>query len=699
MNLKIDFFEYCEIIEKLNVWMAEYENGTPLVSDVVYDEEYNKLKMFERANPSEIEPNSPTQKVGAATKSSDGFEKVTHDHPMLSIANSMSPEELNDWSKDKQSKGCAQQTLEFKIDGLALALKYEDGSLVDAVTRGNGAVGDRVYANALQIDDIPKTIPTKDPVEIRGECVWLKDDFNRYNEKLEAMGKEPMSNPRNGAAGTMKSKDPKEVAERKLSFVAYSIVGESPVVDGHLHSEDLEWLKAAGFIISEYYICNSPDKVVAGAAYMEKKRHSLPFLIDGLVIKVNDKNTYKRLGGTAKTPHCYTALKFPPEEKKTKLLGIEHSYGRTGAVTPVAILEEIELALTKVRRASLHNWDMAEYLGCHVGCHVIVRKAGEIIPEIVKVVEVGRSKDDYEKTMYANADFGELYVELSEANPDMDFYRRPTVCEHCGSTLCNDTNRDGDNLVAWVCPNSACSVKQFKQIVKFVAKEAMNIMGVGESLIEAMLSKGLIHNVADLYKVTKDDLLTLDSVKERSAEKVIDAINESRKAYLNNLLAGIGIPNLGKTMSGPIAEKYVTLEALSKATVAGIESISGIGHELAESVVEWFQNPANMEIAQYFIDNKIASEAKPSMKKSDKLTGLTLIMTGKCDGLGRGEFKDLVAEHGGKLASGISKNVTHVILGSPESVGPKKMKDIHSLQSNGIDIKTITEYEFLDMVR
>lgn len=696
MNLKIDFFEYCEIIEKLNVWMAEYENGTPLVSDVVYDEEYNKLKMFERANPSEIEPNSPTQKIGAATKSSDGFEKVTHDHPMLSIANSMSPEELNDWSKDKQSKGCAQQTLEFKIDGLALALKYEDGSLVDAVTRGNGAVGDRVYANALQIDDIPKTIPTKDPVEIRGECVWLKDDFNRYNEKLEAMGKEPMSNPRNGAAGTMKSKDPKEVAERKLSFVAYSIVGESPVVDGHLHSEDLEWLKAAGFIISEYYICNSPDKVVAGAAYMEKKRHSLPFLIDGLVIKVNDKNTYKRLGGTAKTPHCYTALKFPPEEKKTKLLGIEHSYGRTGAVTPVAILEEIELALTKVRRASLHNWDMAEYLGCHVGCHVIVRKAGEIIPEIVKVVEVGRSKDDYEKTMYANADFGELYVELSEANPDMDFYRRPTVCEHCGSTLCNDTNRDGEKLVVWVCPNSACSVKQFKQIVKFVAKEAMNIMGVGESLIEAMLSKGLIHNVADLYKVTKDDLLTLDSVKERSAEKAIDAINESRKAYLNNLLAGIGIPNLGKTMSGPIAEKYVTLEALSKATVAGIESISGIGHELAESVVEWFQNPANMEIAQYFIDNKIASEAKPSMKKSDKLTGLTLIMTGTFDDLSRGDFKDLVAEHGGTLASGISKNVNYVLMG--DGAGPAKVKKINDLQQSGVDIKVIGSQDFLKML-
>lgn len=695
MSQTIDFFEYCDLIPQLNDWTKAYETGTPIVSDVVYDVEYRKLKQFEIEHPNEIEADSPTQNVGSTTTG----DKVTHLFPMLSIVNSMSPNELRKWSIDKDNKKCVEKTIEYKIDGLALALIYKTGLLVDAVTRGNGDVGDRVYANALQIDDIPKIIPsTKDRVEIRGECVWLKADFDAYNAKLEAMGKDLMSNPRNSAAGAMKSKDPKGVAERKLSFVAYNIMDGSSF---DTQSDDLNWLQSIGFIISEHFICPNTDKVIAGAKYMEPRRHSMPYLIDGLVIKVNDKTQYKRLGGTVKTPHYCTALKFPPEEKQTKLLGIEHSYGRTGAVTPVAILETIELALTKVSRASLHNWDLAEYLGVHVGCNVIVRKAGEIIPEIVKVVEIGITKDDYEKAMYNKYDIIDHVKtrEQFEKNNGIgvdDWYLRPTICEHCGSILQNHTNRGGDNLVSWVCPNPACPVKQFKQIVKFVGNTSMNIMGVGESLIEAMLSKGLIKNVSDLYKVSKDDLLTLDGVKERSAEKAIDAINESRDAYLNNLLAGLGIPNLGKTSSGPIADSFQTLEAVSKATVAQLESIDGIGNELAESIVEWFQNADNMTVAQFFIDNSIASEAKPSIVKSQKLKDLVFIMTGKFDDLGRGEFKDLVAENGGGLSSGITKKVNYVLMG--DGAGPAKSKKINELLSQGVDIKVIGSTEFRKML-
>jgi DNA ligase (NAD+) len=495
------------------------------------------------------------------------------------------------------------------------------------------------------------------------------------------------------------------VAERKLSFVAYRIVDGSQF---DKHSEDLAWLKSVGFITSEFYICPNTDKVIAGASFMKTNRHKMSFLIDGLVIKVNDKTQYKRLGGTSKTPHFCTALKFPPEEKQTKLLSIEHSYGRTGAVTPVAILETIELALTKVSRASLHNWDLAEYLGVHVGCNVIVRKAGEIIPEIVKVVETGRSKDDYEKWLYDNSstkqhkgftihDNSSTFRSTFElAYGVIDWYIRPFTCEHCGATLQNHTNRGGDNLTSWICPNSACTIKQFKQIVKFVGKESLNIMGVGESLIEAMLSKGLIKNAAGLFTVSKDDLLTLDGVKERSAEKAIDAINESRDAYLNNLLAGLGIPNLGKTSSGPIADSFQTLEAVSKATVAQLESIDGIGNELAESIVEWFQNADNMTMTQFFIDNSIASEAKPSIVKSQKLKDLVFIMTGKFDDLGRGEFKDLVAEHGGGLSSGITKKVNYVLMG--DGAGPAKSKKINELLSQGVDIKVIGSTEFRKML-
>lgn len=685
--------DYSRLITTLNMWGDKYAKGNPIVSDFVYDEEYKKLKAIELQYPDIIDANSPSQKV--ASDSSDGFKKVTHNLPMISIANSNSLDELNAWSTDKDSKGCQEKTIEFKMDGLAMSLHYRDGKLFEAVTRGDGKVGDSVFANILQVPNVPKTIPHTDPIEIRGEVVWLKEDFKKYNEYLESVGKELMSNPRNGASGTMKSKDPQEVADRKLHFVAYNIIDGSP---NDTHAQDLNYLRdVLGFNISEYYVCLNTAKVIAGAEYMEKKRYSLPYHIDGLVIKVNDKSAYTRLGGTAKTPHFCTALKFPPEEKVTKLLYIEHSYGRTGAVTPVAVVEEVELALTKVNRASLHNWDMVDYLGLHEGCTVVIRKAGEIIPEIVKCPETGRTKDAYEKLVSAGGSLTDADFELKE-NPayfDFKFHVRPKTCMHCGSILRNDTNRSGDELVAWVCPNEACSVKQFKQIVKFVSKTAMNIMGVGESIIEAMLSAGLIHDIADMYTVTVDDLLKLDGVKQRSAEKVVDAIKDSKNAYLNQLLSGLGIPNLGQTMSGPISDKFKTLGAVSVATVAELESIDGVGHDLAESIVEWFGK--NQVLVAKIIANGIALNAKPSRVKNDKLKGLTFIMTGTFDKLGRDDFKDMVIENGGSIASSITKSVSHVLLGS--SAGPVKIQKITELKSKGFDIKVIEDSdEFLRML-
>jgi DNA ligase (NAD+) len=692
-NATIDLFEYLDLVVKLNSWGDSYATGNPVVSDFVYDTEYKKVKQFELLNPDLIDPKSPTKSV--ASDSVDGFKKVTHDLPMISIANSNSPDELRAWSIDKDDKGCTEKTIEFKMDGLALSLKYENGNLVDSVTRGDGKVGDSVFANALQIPTIPNAIPNTDPIEIRGEVVWLKEDFIKYNETLELLGKELMSNPRNGAAGTMKSKDPQEVADRKLTFIAYNITNGSPC---DKHSEDLEYLKTLGFTISEYYVCPTTDKVIAGASYMEKKRYSLPYHIDGEVIKVNDKSAYKRLGGTSKTPHFCTALKFPPEEKDTVPKEVEHSYGRTGAVTPVAIVNEVELAMTKVRRASLHNWDLLEYLGMFEGCTVVIRKAGEIIPEIVRVVETGRTKDEYERDMSAGFDVKGCIESLHNdpKHAGKKWYLRPTTCKHCGSTLCQDTNRSGDNLVAWVCPNEACSVKQFRQIVKFVSKTSMNIMGVGESIIESMLSAGLIHDIADLYTVTVDDLLKLDGVKQRSAEKVIDAIKDSKNAYLNQLLSGLGIPNLGQTMSAPIADKFKTLDAVTKASVSELESIDGVGHDLAESIVEWLAN--HVGVISKLISYEVALNAKPSRVKNDKLKGLTLIMTGTFEKLSRDDFKDMVIENGGSIASSITKTVSIVLLG--ENAGPAKVKKIDELKSKGFDIKVVEDSdEFLRMIK
>lgn len=687
----IDFFEYSDLCVDVTKWAKAYDDGDPIVTDPVYDDAYKKLKQFELANPGMIDKNSPTQ--GIVAGSTDGFPKRTHEVPMISIANSMNHDELRDFCNDKTKKGCEEKVIEFKIDGAALGLMYDDGELQDAITRGDGVTGDSVYANALQIPAIPKKISTKHKVEIRGECVWMKDKFQAHNDKMEKVGGKIMSNPRNGAAGTLKSKDPQEVADRGLSFIAYSVVQGS---ENDKHDEDMEYLKKEGFLLSEYYICPNTDKVIKGAVYMEKQRHTLPYLIDGLVIKVNDKTAYKRLGGTSKTPHAFTALKFPPEEKYTKLLDIEHSYGRSGAVTPVAIVQEVELALTKVRRASLHNWDIAEYLGVHVGCEVLIRKAGEIIPEIVSVKGIdNRSKDDYEVALSKGEDITASAIDLRESQEDLEFYIRPKKCAHCDSTLKNGTNRSGDSLVAWICSNPGCSVKQFKNIVKFVSKSAMNIMGVGESVIEGLLSKGYIKNITDLYKITKKELLTLDSFGERAADKFLAAVKNSRNNYMNQFLAGVGIPNLGKTASGILAEHFQDLETFHQAQKDELASIPGIGNELAETITDFRKDGGNRYLFRWFIDNNICTQAKPVKKSSDKLKDLVLIMTGKCE-LDRGEFKDIVAENGGKLSSGISSKVNYVIAG--DGAGPSKLKKIDDLQKKGNDIKVITDKEFLKMV-
>ena len=693
----IDFFEYTDLIETLNDWNKSYAKGKPVVSDTVYDVEYKKLKSFELSNPAMIDSDSPTQKVVDVT---GGFAKVDHEVPMLSIANSMGLDELRTWSENTVAKKCSKQTIEFKIDGLALSLTYKDGQLSEAVTRGNGKTGDSVYANALRIDDIPKTIPQQGKVEIRGEVVWLKDDFDAYNKKLESLGKELMSNPRNGAAGTMKSKDPQEVADRILSFVGYNITQGS---ENDLHSEDLKQLTNWGFIVSEHFLCPNPDKIISGAVYMEKKRYSLPYLIDGLVIKVNDKTQYNRLGGSSKTPHFCTALKFPPEEKVTRLLDIEHSYGRSGAVTPVAIVEEVELALTKVRRASLHNWDMAEYLGAFKGCSVKIRKAGEIIPEIVEVVEIGRTKDDYEKALYNKVNIPvdtqtAKYEYQDTANDLIEWYERPRECTHCNTALTHETNRSGDELIAWICPNSQCSVKQFKNIVRFVSKEAMNMMGVGESLVESLLSAGLIKTYVDLFTLTLDDLLSLDGVKERSAKNALKSIEQSKENYLDKLLVGLGITGLGRSSSGPIAEKCKTFDGFCEATESELSSIDGVGDDLVANILEWTSNAVNKDITNPIKELGIALNAKPNLKKSDLLEGKVLIMTGKSDDIGRDEFKKLVIEHGGLLSSTISKKVTHVIMGE-SGVGPSKLTKINELESNGINIKTISAHDFLVMIQ
>ena len=678
----IDFFKYAELVETLNDWGKAYAIGNPVVSDFVYDEEYKKLKLFELHNMDMIDKDSPTQKI--ASDSVDGFQKVAHEIAMISIANSNGIDELESWAIAKQKY--LPFTLEFKIDGLALSLKYDKGMLTDAITRGDGAKGDRVLANALRIANIPKTIPILNKVEIRGEVVWCKDDFQVYQDYLESIGKPLMSNPRNGASGTMKSKDPQDVADRKLTFIAYSFVDGS---ENNLHSEDLNQLGEMGFTVSENYICPNVDKLIAGAKYMQAKKESLPYLIDGEVIKVNDKNLYEELGGTSKAPHWCTAFKFPAEEKETILLDIEESYGRSGACTPVGIVQEVELALTKVNRVSLHNWDIVEYLGLSKGCKVIIRKAGEIIPEIVKCVDTKKNKDDYGRQ--GSQSGSPIWKDIP-----FDSYKRPMRCKHCDTTMQNEQNRKGEFLIAWVCPNSFCSAKQLRSIIRFVEKDAMNIVGVGESMIESLLASGLIKNVRDLYSLSKEDLLKLDGVKSRMAELTLNAIEKSESNYMNQLLVGLGIPNMGRTASAAISDHFGTLEALIESGKTGMSKIPGVGTEIVESFTDYL-NTGGLQTIQWFIDNQIAHKAKPSIKVSNELAGLIFIMTGKFAELDRDEFKKIVVRYGGKVSSGITSKVDYVLVG--EGAGPAKISDIAHLKSEGAKIKELNVKEFWEVIK
>ena len=693
----MDFIEYNQLVSSMKQWIKSYSNGTPDVSDKVFDDSLVKLRHFELENPDMVDKTSPTFHVNSDLK--DGFQKVDHVVPMLSIAKSQGFDELRTWVTSMQRKNvdgqilnCEEQVVEFKIDGLALGLRYKDGYLVDAVTRGNGTTGDSVVANAMQISNIPKTIPYKGIVEIRGEVVWFMDSFNKYNEYLDSIGKNLLSNPRNGAAGTMKSHDPKEVAERNLTFITYSIPPKYMLHDTHM--EDMNYLKSIGFSIADSKLCVGIESVMSECQTKEVEKSSLPYLTDGLVIKVNNKKLYSTLGGTATSPHAFTALKFPPEEKVTKILSIEESYGRSGAVTPVAIVETIDLSLTKVSRASLHNWDMVDYLGLHVGCSVVIRKANEIIPEIVNVVETGRSKDVYETTMHSQLQLDEAKAELIAKYPTFNWYSRPSKCKHCDSELSNAENLSGDQLVSWVCPNPDCSIKSYMKIVRFVSKEAMNIMGIGESLVESMLSYGLIRDYTDLYNLTVKDLLKIDGIKVKSAEKYIDVINDSRKTFLNNLLVGLGITNLGRSASVILADTFKTLSAIRTLAPRELASVAGIGDELSVNISEWMST--HRATLDYFIDNNIAVNAKPSLKTSDVLSGQTFIMTGSFPDLDRNVFKDLVVEHGGKIVSSISKKTQFILVGS--GAGPAKIQEINKLQSAGVDIKVIDDKQFLKMI-
>ena len=700
----IDFKQYAELCEVLTQWARAYALGESPVTDDVYDRNYILLKEFEAANPSVILDTSPTRHV---EDGAEGFRKVKHQIPMISIANSNGIDETREWVTMMFNRGVKRMEGEYKLDGVSLALKYRDGQLVDAVTRGKDNVGDSVFENALRVKGVLKKIPLPGKVEIRGETVWKYADFEPVNDRLVSEGKKAFANPRNGASGTLKSHDPDEVEARGLSFVAYLIVEGSP---NRYQAEDILRLQEMGFEVPEHWVAESVEEAVALAEGMRERRFEQEYTIDGVVLKVDDKEDQKRFGYITKSPNFYRAYKFPPEEKETELVDIEPSIGMSGAITPVCIVKPVHLAMTTVSRISAHNWDTVDYMGLHKGCHVVIRKAGEIIPELVKCTETGRTKDAYEVER-ALCDKNKVphvkpWVPTTDAERKYERYLRPVKCPCCGGELKCQVNSDGKELVAWVCENAYCQSQIGGKLANFVSRECMNIMGIGDVIVEQLLEAGKLHFFTDFYRLTEKDIMEACGKTEAGARKLVQNIEKSKNNYLHQLIEGFSIPGLGHQVAPAVAKcakdsgGFLRIsrdgdptgfidEFCCRAQKAGITAL--ISGKFCEFVMTYAGELADLAT------RGIAQEVKEV--QSAKLAGKVCIMTGTFEKLERDVFKDLVVANGGTICSSITKKCNLVLMG--DNAGPAKIQKIEELRSAGQEITVYTPetlQKFLDLL-
>lgn len=655
----MNYSEYKGLVRELNIAGRAYaKNGNSHLSDEEYDLKYIGLKQFEYEHPDQVDPRSPSLNI--ADDRTEGFSKVTHSIPMISISNAYDDNDVTLFYNSMSRQGINQYVIENKIDGCALSLIYENGELITAVTRGNGIEGDDVTENAKQINSIPNTIPLKNKTEIRGEVYWELRNFEEYQDRCRNEKKRLLKNPRNGTAGTLKLHDTEEVGRRKLSFLAYSIVDGSPFKK---HSDDLYWLNSNGFTTSSFSIVSQLSGIIESCKNGERNRNNLPFDIDGMVIKVNDKSRYSSLGGTSKSPNYLKARKFPPEEKNTKLIDIEHYTSPNGIVTPVAIFEPIELAGTTVRKSTLHNWDMVSSMGFFQGCEITVRKQGDIIPQVAKVVSI--------------------------PNPTSVFYSAPINCPICGDKLEHPVNSKGEVLTDLKCINPYCDGKAIGKFLKFVSRKAMNIDGVGEAILTSLYEKRYISSLPDLYEVTSEQLQELDKVGKKTASNFINSVNKSKSNYLHQLLTGFNIPNCGESLSKRLASYFETLGNFKKLTKEELLSMDDVGEETAKSITNFIES--NSDIIEYFEEHEIATEREVQRQVSSSLEGKVMALTGKSSLYSKKSFQKAVEENGGEYSSTLKKNVTHLV--SSTSTMSNKMK---KAMENGTVI--ITDEEFSKML-
>ncbi|WP_319371333.1 NAD-dependent DNA ligase LigA [uncultured Ilyobacter sp.] len=664
-----------EKIDKYNYYY--YVKNESLVSDIEYDKLMKELEEIERKNPEIKDELSPTKHVGSGL-SDTKFQKIAHKKPMLSLSNTYNIKDVEDFhqrikkiiekEKETDGKDSIEYALELKLDGVSISVHYKNGRLVKGVTRGDGAVGEDVTENILEIKSIPKYLKENIDIEVRGEIVLPLSEFKKLNQVRYDSGEDLFANPRNAASGTLRQLDSKVVSERNLDCYFY-FLADCDKLGIDKHSESVEFLENVGLKTTGVCdVCSSIEELEERIKYWENSRGKLDYETDGLVIKVNRVDLWEELGSTTKSPRWAISYKFPAKQVTTTLMNITWQVGRTGKVTPVAELEEVEVSGSKVKRASLHNFDEIVRKDVRIGDRVFIEKAAEIIPQVVKVVKEARTGNE------------------KEIIP-------PTVCPECGSELGKE-----EGLIDLKCPNEKCPAKVRGQIEYFVSRDAMNINGLGKKIVEKFIEIGRIRDVSDIYDLHlyRDELKSLEKMGEKSVENLLKSIEESKKRDYPKTLYALGITHVGKFLASLLAKESKSIDRLAQMSIEELLEIDGVGKKVAESVCKAFKNNEFIEIVEklktHGVNFKITATEDVSETLNDNFKGKTFLATGKLENFTRDGIKEYIESMGGENISGVSKKLDYLIAG--EKAG-SKLKKAEELKT----VKILTEEEFLEMAK
>jgi DNA ligase (NAD+) len=638
----------------------------PEISDAAYDRLMNRLKELEGAYPDLVTADSPTVRVGGPPR--EGFSTVRHARAMLSLDNAFSFEALKDWDR-RVREGTGREEIEYiaehKFDGLSISLQYEDGLLVRGVTRGDGTTGEEVTPNVKTIRSIPlradaellKKVKLAKTFEVRGEVMMTRKSFEALNRQQEEIGGKLFVNPRNAAAGAVRVLNPAITAQRKLDFFAYYLF-----VDGKVpyskHSESLQALKQLRFRASDdWKLCDGIDAVIKYCEAWDSKREKLPYAIDGVVIKVNSTGLQNELGFTSKAPRWAIAYKYPAGQETTVVNDIVVQVGRTGSLTPVAILEPVQVGGVTVSRSTLHNMDEVDRLGLQIGDTVLVERAGEVIPHVLKVVKEGANRRAF---------------------------HMPKKCPECGSTI-----HRVEGEVAYRCVNAACPAKRKESLLHFAGRHAMNIDGLGDKIVDQLVDKGMVKDVADLYELRLEEVANLERMAEKSAQNLLDEIEGSKKNPLSRLIYALGILFVGERTGQLLAEHFSSVEELAKATQEELELVPEVGPKVSTSITDFFSEPANQKLIKKLREAGVRPTAEKREVKSDKFAGKSFVFTGGLANRSREEAGEIVQQHGGKVSGSVSKKTDYVVVGTDPGSKHDKAKEL------GVTILTEKEFEKL----